>query len=749
MVLTNQTITGTNFVILKKYHKIAFILIFTDLNFKGLLFLVLSFVAFSSFSQCSIDYNYSPSGYNYGLSPDTLPIGVQGQVYNEDLTFFLPLDTTDSGLTVTFTDFHITSINLPIGMTWECSNSFNGCHYDPSIDQYGCVNLGGVPLQSGIYSVDVELVATHNLSALAGTVPISFSLPLEILPDTSSSSNSGFAMVGNTGCSPIQVSFTNNNPGMAAYMWDFGNGNISMLENPGPQIYNSPGTYIVNYEAYSTTSSSYFLTNVEVVDADGWDGDAEDGFGLLSPDPFIIIKDQSGNTIYTSSIYVDQNFPVSWSINNIPLQNQTYTIEVWDQDGPFTADDFCGSLTFSGFSNSGTIMGGGEIINYSTLEIPPTPITITDTVNVFSYPSVPNIMYDTLSNLIYTDSSYFAMQWYYYNSPIPNATDSSFNPSSSGLYSILGINEYGCVTSSNDLLVIICDSIYQPSLQLNGSNFVMLDSALYPIYQWYHNNITIPNATNPYFNANSSGMYSIHASDTFGCTYVSNQVLYCDGNQQPTLDNNLSNVWVSDSLNYISYDWLLNGVNLNINNSILSTGNSGMYSVVAEDVYGCQYLSPEVLVCDQNFTPLINSIGSVAWVSDSAGYSIQWYLDGNILINETNSTIFMSSTGNYSALLIDQFGCDYWTNSISNISSNYNNLELKEISIFPNPSKDLIFITNLDNDKKYSIVDLKGDLILSGITKNHSINISSFDSGIYFLSLELNGVMIIKKIIKF
>ena len=58
-----------------------------------------------SFAQCSINYSYNPTNSNFGLSPDTLPDAVQGQQYNQDLTFVL-LDTTDQGLTVTFTDFH-------------------------------------------------------------------------------------------------------------------------------------------------------------------------------------------------------------------------------------------------------------------------------------------------------------------------------------------------------------------------------------------------------------------------------------------------------------------------------------------------------------------------------------------------------------------------------------------------------------------------------------------------------------------
>ena len=114
-------------------------------------------------AQCTIDYSYIPAGINYGLSIDTLANGNVGQMYDEDITFFLPIDTVDNGLNVTFTDFHIISILLPLGMTWECNNSTASCHYDPSITQYGCVNISGTPLISGNYNIDVNLIATHSL----------------------------------------------------------------------------------------------------------------------------------------------------------------------------------------------------------------------------------------------------------------------------------------------------------------------------------------------------------------------------------------------------------------------------------------------------------------------------------------------------------------------------------------------------------------------------------------------------------
>ena len=183
-----------------------------------------------------------------------MPDGYIGQFYDQDMTFYLPLDTVDGGLTITFTDFHITSISLPLGLTWECDNSANNCHYDPGVTQYGCVKISGNALIPGFYDVEVNLVATHNLSSIAGTESISFTLPLTIMPDTSSSSNAGFSMLNPSGCAPITVSFSNNNMGMLSYFWDFGNGSTSNLAQPVDQIYTQPGDYIVHYSAMAIKS---------------------------------------------------------------------------------------------------------------------------------------------------------------------------------------------------------------------------------------------------------------------------------------------------------------------------------------------------------------------------------------------------------------------------------------------------------------------------------------------------------------
>ena len=96
-------------------------------------------------------------------------------------------------------------------------------------------------------------------------------------------------MTNFSGCAPLTVDFINNNPALAAYSWDFGNGNVSNLENPSSQLYTESGVYEVHYTAHSSIESFYFLTSIQVSNASGWGQDAEDVFS--DPDPYFYLFD--------------------------------------------------------------------------------------------------------------------------------------------------------------------------------------------------------------------------------------------------------------------------------------------------------------------------------------------------------------------------------------------------------------------------------------------------------------------------
>lgn len=250
---------------------------------------------------CNIDFGQTLTG----IYPDTLLPGTVGQTFSSDITFVMPTDT----LGYDFTNFHILSVSLPVGLSWQCNNTANNCHYNPQLNQHGCVHISGTPLLAGQYTIDVTVIA--DLTVVQG-YPFTFQIYMEVLPSITSVSNNGFDMTGSSGCAPITVNFTNNNPGMLSYYWNFGNGNISLSENPVPQVYTSPGDYLIYYTAWNSidTADVYTLSNIHVNSMSNYGNsfpsyeNADTYFKLF----------QNGIQIYQSSIIGDQNPPVQWTL---------------------------------------------------------------------------------------------------------------------------------------------------------------------------------------------------------------------------------------------------------------------------------------------------------------------------------------------------------------------------------------------------------------------------------------------------
>lgn len=80
-------------------------------------------------------------------------------------------------------------------------------------------------------------------------------LLLVIFNNISAQVTSSFSTDVVSGCSPLKVTFTNNSTGTnLVYVWNFGNGNSSIEENP-QAIYTNPGTYNVKLTVSDGTSS--------------------------------------------------------------------------------------------------------------------------------------------------------------------------------------------------------------------------------------------------------------------------------------------------------------------------------------------------------------------------------------------------------------------------------------------------------------------------------------------------------------
>jgi len=477
-------------------------------------------------AQCTIDSTQTIPG----VYPDTIAPAVANHPYSQDITFVMLTDT----LGFTITNFQLAGITgLPLGITWVCNNAGNGCNYDPLVSLYGCINLSGLPLLAGTYMLDVTVVAT--LDGL-GDQNINYPVPFTVLPDTVG--NSGFSMINSSGCAPLTVTFTNNIPGQAGYLWDFGNTVTDTSENPGPQTYTVPGDYVVTQTVDPGLPTQYFLADVTVTEVP----DNYNELGFLDPDPelYFLLTDTAGNTVYDSRPAINNTQPpYTWTLSSLSLGDQNYSLQVFDQDSLIVSlgDDDLGTVFIAGWGTSGsatdTIDGvNGQLdVSWTINQVTIPPIVSTDTVHVFPAPPVAVITgsgpltFCEGDSVTLSSSASSGNQWYQGANILTAAdTNQTYTTTVSGTYSVVVTSVNGCTSSSLVTTVVVNPLPPKPTIFAIGDTIFCALTG-YSL-QWYLNGAIIPGATQSYYVPLVDGTYSVVAIDLNGCSLSSDPLLF-------------------------------------------------------------------------------------------------------------------------------------------------------------------------------------------------------------------------------
>lgn len=498
-----------------------------------LLGIALTLLHFSALSQCNVctpDLECVSEDAFPTICPFVLPDATAGEEYEEVITFFLPAEIVDpeSELGATLLEVTVANVSgLPFGMEFTL-NSDDNTYFPADGEETGCATVCGTPLIAGDYLMTIDVSVVVSVFGFEQTLPQSFQLPLTVLEGAAG--NSLFTLDEFVACDSLfttpELVFMADG-GVVSYEWDFGNGMFFDSTSPGVVVYSDPGDYNISL---NVVVQDFVLTGADIITlGGGWGGDLDDGFGLLSPDPYFVISDAGGSVVYTSPSVTDTETP---TFNNLSvlLEGGPLTIAFYDEDGTITDNDFLGSTTFELEDGTVVVNANGTTCSLNIELQTSFDLTESETVSVFPSPNVAIQLSDD-ENYLFTDiDDALEYQWFLDGDSLDVNNDSLLilDP---GIYTLHLTNLVGCDGSSQEFLV--CPDV---NLTYDSSNDVLLAPEGFLEYIWYYNGLELDGADDFQLSSPEDGNYSVEIIDENGCEVESSvfSVTYiAEANSQP------------------------------------------------------------------------------------------------------------------------------------------------------------------------------------------------------------------------
>ncbi|MCX7649660.1 MAG: T9SS type A sorting domain-containing protein [Flavobacteriales bacterium] len=489
---------------------------------------------------------YQPQGAQCPPSGQS-PVMTVGEYYSEDVTFYMPPDTNISGIgNIQIVNVWFQNISgLPNGITWQCNNSANNCNYAPSSgEKWACIRFCGTPVcVPGSYTAVITIIGTAATPFGNQNQTSQLEYVFHVQPPAGG--NSGFTYTPSQGCDSLTAQFNAlinvGAPFSTEWLWDFGNGQTSTLQNPAPVHYSAPGTYIVTL---GTKIFKYVLTQVSCTsNGNWWCGDIEEPqlFGACTQSPEFYFQLTHGPGFYQSP-EAPSGTSASWGPLSVVLQSFNLALSFWDADTgpPFGSQDDDGGTYAIQISGAGTYnfttsspFGGGMTGSFTIAKVLDTLIVTTDTLVIYPSPLTPQIsaqpndtvcegqtvtLATTPGNWIYT--------WFRNGQIIPGQDQNSLSASDSGQYRVRITHPgTGCTSLSPDVTIGHWPGLYNATIA-NNNGILSVVSPPAASYQWLYNGQPVfPNGTGPTYEPKYTGPYSCVFFNAYGCSDTSQVIV--------------------------------------------------------------------------------------------------------------------------------------------------------------------------------------------------------------------------------
>ncbi|MCY7411345.1 MAG: M4 family metallopeptidase [Chitinophagales bacterium] len=378
-------------------------------------------------------------------------------------------------------------------------------------------------------------------------------------------------------------------------------------------------------------------------------------------------------------------------------------------------------------------------------------------------------------------------QWKLNGATISSATSSSYTATAAGDYAVV-VSQSSCSTTSVIATVTVTTitasitPVGSTSICAGGSVVMNANTGAGITYQWKLNGATISGATSSSYTATSAGGYTVDVSLN-GCTTASSIVtVSIIAAPEVSISANGStsfckgvNVTLTASPSGLIYQWTKNGTNLlGATLQTYTTGKSADFA--CKVTYSCATITSNTITLTQLAVPTatVTPAGTVNLCSGStitlqantgAALIYQWKKGSNVLSGETNSSLVVSAAGTYKVVVTNtSTGCTKTsagtkiviiTCKENLINNNFGN---ESLSVYPNPTAGdvaIIFSSSaaVIEEGILLVKNLMGQIVKTSEVKinvgenEFMINMSSLDSGIYFVELKEGEKTFVAKVI--
>ncbi|MFK7784684.1 MAG: T9SS type A sorting domain-containing protein, partial [Crocinitomicaceae bacterium] len=327
---------------------------------------------------------------------------------------------------------------------------------------------------------------------------------------------------------------------------------------------------------------------------------------------------------------------------------------------------------------------------------------------------------------------------------------SSLSVTNTGSYSATVTDSVGCVKITDTVDIVVNPLPIVPTISASGpltfcqGDDVVLTSSIESAYLWNDG------STSSQITVNNSGFYDVTVYNQFNCASSSTptEVVVNPLPAAPTISASGSLTFcqgddvVLTSSTENAYLW-----NTGATSSQITVTNAGVYDVTVYNQFNCAATSSptQVFVSALPPTPTITANGQV--LTSSAAFGNQWYLNGQLILGATNSSITATDNGDYTVIVTVDFCSSLSSTPYSIAGLSIDEIDHLQLSVYPNPTSGVLSIQSTEQITHIKLYNLQGQLVFEQDSQFSSVDLTPFRKGMYWLRITTSNKQHERKVI--